>query len=267
MISAPARIKRVMSLTPPQLERYARHIMLREIGGPGQQKLLKAHIALVGLGALGGPAALYLAAAGVGKLTLIDDDSVSLSDLQRQVLFTTRDVGQPKTDVGERRLAAINPELGIETHAVRLAPDNAERLLSGANVVIDGSDSFATRFAVNAACHALGLPLVSGAVGRWSAQLSVFKSGLTRGKPAGERLPCYRCLVSETPETEETCAMVGVVGPLTGLVGARLALEAVKEITGAGQSMSGRLWLFDGLSGDARTVTLKADPACSVCGG
>jgi molybdopterin/thiamine biosynthesis adenylyltransferase len=257
---------RAMSLTPQQLERYARHIMLREIGGPGQQRLMNAHVALVGLGALGGPAALYLAAAGVGTLRLIDDDSVSLSNLQRQVLFATGDVGQPKTETGERRLTAINPDLKVETRAIRLSPDNARELLAGADIVIDGSDSFTTRFAVNAACHALGLPLVSGAVGRWSAQVSCFKSGLTKGQPLASRLPCYRCLVSEMPESEETCAMVGVVGPLTGIVGTRLALEAVKEITGAGQSMAGRLWLFDGLSGDSRTVTLKADPKCVVCG-
>lgn len=255
-----------MSLTPQQLERYARHIMLREIGGPGQQRLLNAHVALVGLGALGGPAALYLAAAGVGTLRLIDDDSVSLSNLQRQVLFAASDVGQPKTETGERRLAAINPDLKIETRATRLSPENADGLLAGADIVIDGSDSFTTRFAVNAACHTLGLPLVSGAVGRWSAQVSCFKSGTTKGQPLANRLPCYRCLVSDMPESEETCAMVGVVGPLTGIIGARLALEAVKEITGAGQSMAGRLWLFDGLSGDSRTVTLKADPKCVVCG-
>ena len=195
-----------------------------------------------------------------------DSDSVSLSNLQRQVLFATGDVGQPKTETGERRLTAINPDLKVETRAIRLSPDNARELLAGADIVIDGSDSFTTRFAVNAACHALALPLVSGAVGRWSAQVSCFKSGLTKGQPLASRLPCYRCLVSEMPESEETCAMVGVVGPLTGIVGARLALEAVKEITGAGQSMAGRLWLFDGLSGDSRTVTLKADPKCVVCG-
>mgnify|MGYP000494029207 CR=1 FL=1 len=143
---------------------------------------------------------------------------------------------------------------------------NAAELLRGADIVIDGSDSFTTRFDVNAACHALSMTLVSGAVGRWSAQVSVFKSGHTKGRAAKDRLPCYRCLVSEMPETEETCAAVGVVGPLTGIVGARMALEAVKEITGAGQSMAGRLWLFDGLSGDSRNVALRADPACMVCG-
>lgn len=255
-----------MSLTPEQLERYARHIMLREIGGPGQQKLVKAHVALVGLGALGGPAAMFLAAAGVGTLTLIDDDTVSLSNLQRQVLFGTADIDWPKTEAGAARLTALNPNVHLHERRTRLDEANAAELLAGAHLVIDGSDSFTTRFAVNGACHALGTLLVSGAVGRWSAQVSVFKSGLTRGKPAAERLPCYRCLVSEAPGTEETCAAVGVVGPLTGMVGARLALEAIKEITGAGTSLAGKLWLFDGLSGDSRTVALHADPACVVCG-
>lgn len=255
-----------MSLTPEQLERYARHIMLREIGGPGQQKLVNAHVALVGLGALGGPAALFLAAAGVETLTVIDDDTVSLSNLQRQVLFGRGDIGWPKTEAGAARLTGLNSNVKVIERAERLDAANARALLHGAHIVVDGSDSFATRFEVNAACHALGLPLVSGAVGRWSAQVSVFKSGLTTGRALAERLPCYRCLVSEIPETEETCSAVGVIGPLTGMVGARLALEAVKEITGAGTSLAGRLWLFDGLSGDSRTVTLHADPACVVCG-
>jgi molybdopterin-synthase adenylyltransferase len=253
-----------MSLTPVQLERYARHIMLRELGGVGQQKLLKAHVALVGLGALGGPAALYLAAAGVGHLSVIDDDHVSLSNLQRQILFSTGEIGEPKTAAGAARLIALNSDTTITQKRSRLDASNAARLLTGADIVVDGSDSFTTRFDVNAACHELGLPLVSGAVGRWSAQVSVFKSGLTKGQAT--RLPCYRCLVSEMPETEETCAAVGVVGPLTGMIGARLGLEAVKEITGAGTSLAGKLWLFDGLTGDSRLVGLPADPHCVVCG-
>lgn len=255
-----------MSLTPEQLERYARHIMLRELGGVGQQKLLKAHMALVGLGALGGPAALYLTAAGVGKLTVIDDDAVSLSNLQRQVLFSTGEVGEPKTAAGAARLISINPDVQIVQKRARLVAANAGDLLTGADIVVDGSDSFATRFDVNAACYELGAPLVSGAVGRWSAQVSVFKAGLTKGKPQKERLPCYRCLVGEMPEAEETCSAVGVVGPLTGMIGARLALEAVKEIVGVGTSLAGKLWLFDGLTGDSRLVGLPADPACVVCG-
>ena len=255
-----------MSLTPDQLERYARHIMLRELGGVGQQKLLKAHVALVGLGALGGPAAMYLAAAGIGALTLIDDDAVTLSNLQRQVLFGTSDIGKPKTEAGSRELSAMNPDVRIVTKATRLNASNAKSLLESAHIVVDGSDSFVTRFDVNHACYDLGVPLISGAVGRWSAQVSVFKAGLTKGKPAKDRLPCYRCLVADSPESEETCAAVGVIGPLTGVIGARLALETVKEIAGVGTSLAGKLWLFDGLSGDARTVTLHADPACVVCG-
>ena len=150
-----------MSLTPQQLERYARHIMLREVGGPGQQALLKAHVALVGAGALGGPAAMYLAAAGVGKLTIIDDDDVSLSNLQRQVLFATGDVGRAKTEVAEERLSALNPDVEIAPRPARLVGANARELLAGADIVVDGSDSFTTRFDVNAACHGLGVTLVT----------------------------------------------------------------------------------------------------------
>lgn len=255
-----------MSLTPSQLERYARHIMLREIGGPGQQRLLESHVAMIGAGALGGPAAMYLAAAGIGALTIVDDDTVSLSNLQRQVLFATPDVGRAKTEAARERLGALNPDVNVLIKNVRLDAENAAALIAGADIVIDGSDSFTTRFDVNAACHRAGVPLVSGAVGRWSAQVSVFRSGLTKGRPIGERLPCYRCLVSEMPDTEETCAMVGVIGPLTGMIGARMALEAVKEITGAGHSLAGKVWLFDGLSGESRTVRLVADPVCVVCG-
>jgi molybdopterin/thiamine biosynthesis adenylyltransferase len=175
-------------------------------------------------------------------------------------------VGRAKTEVARERLVALNPDVAIRGEQVRLDAANAGALIAGADLVVDGSDSFTTRFDVNAACHRAGVPLVSGAVGRWSAQVAVFRSGQTLGKPIGERLPCYRCLVSDMPETEETCAMVGVIGPLTGMIGARMALEAVKEITGAAPSMAGTVWLFDGLSGDSRTVKLTADPACVVCG-
>lgn len=256
-----------MSLTPAQLERYARHIMLREVGGPGQQKLRRAHVAIVGAGALGGPAAAYLAAAGIGRLTLIDDDVVSLSNLQRQVLFNTTDVGRPKTEVARERLNALNPDVEVNAIAQRFTPETAAGMIAGADIAIDGSDNFATRFAVNDACHQHGVTLVSGAIGRWSAQVSVFKSGVTKTAPPDQRLPCYRCFVPEAPEQEETCAAVGVIGPLTGFVGARLALETVKEITGAGTSLAGRLWLFDGLSGDSRAIGLPRDPACPTCGG
>ena len=255
-----------MSISPDRLERYARHIMLREIGGAGQKRLAGAAVAIIGLGALGGPAALYLAAAGVGRLRLIDDDRVSLSNLQRQVLYRTADVGALKTEIALSSLEALNPDCRTEAVCERLTAANAASLLSGFGVVIDGSDTFASRFAANAACLELGSVFITAAVSRWSAQAGVFRAGLTRHAPAAERAPCYRCFVPEAPGQEETCAATGVAGPLTGIVGARLALEAVKEITGAGDTLDGRIWLFDGLSGEERTLRLSADPACLACG-
>ena len=248
------------------VERYARHIVLREIGGPGQARLNAAHIALVGVGGLGSPAALYLAAAGIGTLTLIDNDAVSLSNLQRQILYATGDVGAPKTEKASKVLSGLNPGVSVRTHAERLTPDTAAELLAGADLVLDGTDEFATRFAVNAACHANGQTLISGAVGRWEGQVATFKSGLTRNAAIAKRLPCYRCFVPEIPPDAETCAAVGVVGALTGVIGSVMAMEAIKDVTGAGESLAGRLWLYDGLSGEARTVRLPADPNCPVCG-
>lgn len=253
------------AFTSDERERYARHILLKEIGGAGQQRLKSASVAIVGLGGLGAPAALYLAAAGVGKLTLIDDDGVSLSNLQRQILFRTTDVGHLKTEIGAGALRALNPHVETAPKAVELHALNARRLLAGADVVLDGTDDFETRYLVNAACHEMGVPLVSGAVGRWQGQLAVFASGTTKGRPLAERLPCYRCFVPEAPPDAEHCAQVGVVGALTGVIGAAMALEAIKVITRAGTPLSGRMMLFDGLAGDARTVRLAADPACPVC--
>ncbi len=255
-----------MSLSAEERERYARHIMLKEIGGPGQQALKRACVALVGMGGLGAPAALYLAAAGVGRLRLIDDDAVSLSNLQRQILYRTGDVGAAKTARAAEAISALNPYVVVETHATRLTEDNAAMLLADVSLVLDGCDDFKTRFAVNAACHALATPLISGAVGRWDAQIATFKSGLTKGRPPAERLPCYRCFVPDIPPEAETCAQVGVVGALTGVAGTLMALEAVKEIAGAGESLAGRILLFDGLSSETRTVRLPADPACPTCG-
>lgn len=247
------------------VERFARHIMLREIGGPGQARLAAAHVAIVGVGGLGGPAALYLAAAGVGRLTLIDDDAVSLSNLQRQILFRTGEVGEPKVEAARRTLGALNPGCAITACEVRLDDGNAGGLLGGAGVVLDGSDSFSTRFAVNAACHASGKTLVAGAVGRWTGQVGVFRSGQTRGEPVERRSPCYRCLVPEPPEAEETCAAAGVAGPLTGVVGSMMALESIKIVVGAGRPLDGRLLVFEGLTGDSRVLTLPPDPVCPVC--
>ena len=244
-----------MTFSDDEIERYARHLVLAEIGGPGQQRLRAARVAIVGLGGVGAPASLYLAAAGVGALRLIDHDTAALSNLQRQIIFAGADIGRPKVEAGADRLNALNPHVAIEPAPEQLAPANAARLLAGCDVVIDGTDDFQTRFAVNAACVAAGVPLVSGALGRWSGQVGVFAAR-----------PCYRCLVPEAPPDAETCARVGVVGALAGVVGSMAALEAIKLITGAGEALTGRLLLYDGLAGGARVVGVAADPACAVCG-
>lgn len=255
-----------MALGPEERERYARHILLKEIGGPGQQRLKAASAAIVGMGGLGAPAALYLAAAGFGRLRLIDDDTVALSNLQRQVLYRSDEVGAAKASRARDALCALNPHVAIEVRGERLTSANARDLLAGADVVLDGTDDFATRFAVNDACHALGLTLISGAVGRWDGQVATFKSGRTKHRPAEERLPCYRCLVPEAPPNPETCAQVGVVGALTGVIGAMMALEAIKEIAEAGEGLAGRVLFYDGLEATCRTVKLPRDPSCPVCG-
>jgi molybdopterin/thiamine biosynthesis adenylyltransferase len=244
-----------MSFTPAEVERYARHLVLREVGGPGQQRLKAASVLIVGAGGLGSPAALYLAAAGVGRLILVDADHVSLSNLQRQVLFATAEVGEAKTAAGARRLAALNPEAIVEPIAENLTEANAAGLLARADLVLDGCDNFPTRFAVNAACAAQGRTLVSGAIGRWTGQVGVFASR-----------PCYQCLVPEPPPDAETCSAVGVVGALAGVIGAMMALEAIKLIAQAGEPLRGRLLIYDSLAGETRTLRVGADPACPVCG-
>jgi molybdopterin/thiamine biosynthesis adenylyltransferase len=244
-----------VSFSQGEVERYARHLVLREVGGAGQQALERASVAIVGAGGLGAPAALYLAAAGVGRLKLIDPDVVDLSNLQRQVLFETADIGAPKVEAARRRLVALNPHVNVEGVQESLAEDNAVALIAKCDLVLDGTDDFATRFAVNAACVAAGVPLVSGAIGRWTGQVGVF---------AGR--PCYRCLVPETPPDAETCAAVGVVGALAGVIGSLMALEAIKLITGAGEPLAGRLVIFDALAAETRTVTVTADPDCPLCG-
>lgn len=242
-------------LSPDERERYARHILLKEIGGPGQQELKAARVAIVGAGGLGAPAALYLAAAGIGRVRLIDHDTVSLDNLQRQVIFRSDDVSASKVERAQAALSALNDNVETEIERQRLTDANAAYLLQGVDIVLDGTDDFGTRFAVNAATRELGTPLVSGAVGRWEGQVSVFARGG----------PCYRCLVPDIPPDAETCARVGVVGALTGVIGSMMALEAIKLITKSGEPLLGRVMLFDGLAGEARTVTLKRDPSCPVC--
>ena len=245
-----------MPFSDAEVERYARHLVLKEIGGPGQQALKAARVLIVGAGGLGAPAALYLAAAGVGRIGLADGDVVVLSNLQRQVLFASDDVGKPKTEAAAERLAGLNPHVEIVAHPVMLGSDNAADIVAGYDLVLDGTDDFDSRFAVNAACVALQKPLISGAIGRWSGQVGVF-----------EGRPCYQCLVPETPPDAETCAVVGVVGALAGVVGSAMALEAIKLITGAGKPLVGRLLLYDGLNAETRVVRVGADPDCPVCGG
>jgi molybdopterin/thiamine biosynthesis adenylyltransferase len=243
-----------MRFSDGEVERYARHLVLREVGGSGQQKLKAARVLLVGMGGLGAPAALYLAAAGVGTLGLADADTVSLSNLQRQVLYQTGDVGRAKVEVAAERLTALNPHVAVEPHPVWLNGDNADALVSQYDLILDGTDDFATRFAVSDACVRHGRTLVSGALGRWTGQVGVFQGR-----------PCYRCLVPEVPPDAETCALVGVVGALAGVIGSMMALEAVKVLTGAGQALSGRLLIYDALAAETRTVRIGADPACPAC--
>jgi len=247
---------RRVSFSDEEVERYARHLVLREIGGPGQQALKAARVLIVGAGGLGAPAALYLAAAGIGRLGLLDPDTVALSNLQRQVLYGVADIGATKVKVGARRLTALNPHVALAPVSRALDAGNANQLLAGWDLVLDGTDDFATRFAVNAACVSGGKTLVSGAIGRWTGQVAVFKGR-----------PCYRCLVPDIPPDAETCAAVGVIGALAGVIGAMMALEAIKVITGAGDSLQGRLLIYDALTAEGRTVRLSADPECPVCGG
>ncbi len=243
-----------MNFSPEEVDRYARQLVLRELGGPGQQKLKAATVALVGVGGLGAPAALYLAAAGVGSLRLIDADTVALSNLQRQVLYTLDDIGVAKTAAAANALAALNPHVAVDPIARALTPENATELLAGCDLVLDGTDDFTARFAVNAACHSLNISLVSGAIGRWTGQVGVFS-----GKP------CYRCLVPDIPPDAETCAVVGVVGALAGVIGTLMAVEAIKLISGTGEALTGRLLIYDALPAQTRTIKIAPNPACPVC--
>jgi molybdopterin/thiamine biosynthesis adenylyltransferase len=245
-----------MVFTDAEVERYARHLVLREVGGPGQQKLKAASALIVGAGGLGSPAALYLAAAGVGAIFVVDPDDVDRSNLQRQILYAEADVGRSKAETAADRLAALNPHIFVAGYNGAFDASTADELCQGVDMVLDGTDDFAVRYEVNAACVRHGKPLISGAIGRWTGQVGVFRSK-----------PCYRCLVPEIPPDAETCVAVGVVGALAGVVGSMMALEAIKLITGAGEPLLGRLMIYDALSGETRTVKVGADPDCPVCGG
>lgn len=245
-------------MTPDAVKRYARHLVLKEIGGPGQHALLSARLAIVGAGGLGGPAGLYLAAAGLGHITLIDDDVIEASNLQRQIQFTSADIGTSKASVMAEHLQRLNPDVTAIAKTQRLTPENAKALLAGHDIVLCGVDNFEARFAVNRACLTLGLPHVSGALGRFDGQVSSFG-----GKGTG---PCYRCFVPELPPQAESCAEAGIIGALAGIVGSFMALEAIKIITGAGEPLLGRVWIYDGLRANSRTVSLPRDTHCPDCG-
>lgn len=247
-------------LSDDELDRYARHIVLREVGGRGQAQLKAARVAVIGAGGLGSPCLLYLAAAGVGSLTIIDDDSVAVSNLQRQILFTTADTGRTKVTAAAARLTALNPHVAVTPVATRIDNGNAAALLAGHDFVADGCDSFATRLAVADAALALAMPLVSGAVGPFDGQVATFKGYLPD-------LPCYRCLVGDAhDQVGVSCAETGVIGALTGIIGAMMALEVIREITAFGDSLAGRLLLFDAMGARMRTVRLPRDAGCTSCG-
>jgi len=238
--------------------RYSRHLALPEFGAAAQEQLGAASVLIVGLGGLGSPAALYLAAAGVGRLLLNDFDQVDASNLQRQVLYRSTDVGVSKTQAAAAAIKALNPDCHPERLEGRLDAAALAQVLQRADLVLDGSDNFGTRFAVNAACVAVRKPLVSGAALRYEGQLSVFD-------PREPLSPCYACLYEETGEELEDCRRNGVLAPLTGVIGSLMAVEALKLLTGIGQPLTGRLLRYDALSGEARYTSLKRDPACPVC--
>jgi len=256
-----------MEFTDPQVRRYARHILLDEIGGVGQAKLLASRVLVIGAGGLGSPLLLYLAAAGVGAIGIVDDDVVDLSNLQRQIAHTDQRIGMAKVESARAAVAAINPDVTIEPHRVRLDADNALDLISRYDIVADGSDNFSTRFLVNDACFFAGKPLVSAAVLRFDGQLATFAP--RRRDPAGsEPGPCYRCLYREPPPPGEvpSCAEAGVLGAFCGVMGSLQATEVIKELLGIGESMAGWLLVVDALAVTWRRIRVRRDPGCPLCG-
>lgn len=250
-----------MPLSDEELNRYARHLVLRQVGGPGQARIRAASVLVVGAGGLGSPVTLYLAAAGIGRIGLVDDDAVSLSNLQRQILFRTADVGRPKVEAGAQTLKALNPGVQVDAHHTRLTADNALSLLAGYDIVADGSDNFATRFLLNDACFFARKPLVSAAVTEFEGQLATYK-----GYEAG--LPCYRCLFPAPPPagTVPNCSETGVLGAAAGVMGSLQALEVLKEAAGLGTGLAGKILVYKALTTEFHTARLGKDPACALCG-
>lgn len=247
-----------MSLTDDQLDRYARHLILKEVGGAGQQKLLSSRVLVIGAGGLGSPLLLYLAAAGVGTLGLVDDDTVDLSNLQRQIIHMTDKLGQAKTASAADLIARLNPDVRLVQHPLRLAPENAERLIADYDLVVDGTDNFQTRFLVNDLCIRLKKTLISGALSQFDGQLATFR-GYAPDKP------CYRCLVPEDPGNIGNCAEDGILGAVAGVVGTLMATEVLKELLGLGDSLAGKLVIYDALGTGLRKIKLPKDPGCPHC--
>jgi len=242
-----------------QLLRYSRHILLPQIGIDGQQKLLGSRVLIIGMGGLGSPVALYLAASGVGQIVIVDHDRVELSNLQRQIVHTTAAIGQNKVDSAQRALKALNPEISITAINTRLDPDALDEEVHLADACVDASDNFATRFALNRACVTHKTPLISGAVIRMEGQVAVFRAD----RPDS---PCYRCLYRDMDELAETCSQTGVLAPLPGIIGSIQATETLKVLLDVGEPLAGRLLLLDAMTMEWRSVRLRKDPACPVCG-
>ena len=257
--AAPATLPSTFS--PVELDRYARHILLREIGGPGQKRLKQAKVLVVGAGGLGSPALLYLAASGVGTIGVIDPDVVEGSNLQRQVIHADDRIGMPKVFSAERAMRALNPFVQVRPYHRRLDDSSAEALIAEYDMVLDGCDNFDTRYLVNRTCARLGKPLVAGAIAQWEGQLSVWDPG--------HGAPCYECVfpTRPAPGLVPTCAEAGVAAPLPGILGTMMAMEALKLITGAGEPLRGRLMIHDALGSETRTITVRKRADCPVCGG
>jgi adenylyltransferase/sulfurtransferase len=247
-------------LTSEELERYARHIIMREVGGPGQAALKAARVLVIGAGGLGAPSLLYLAAAGIGTLGVVDDDTVSLSNLQRQVIHATQDIGRPKVDSAGDRILALNPHVTLRTHATRLNASNAIEIIGNYDVVLDGSDNFATRYLVSDACFLAKKTLIAGALGVFDASLTTIRTGAADD---GQPYPTYRCLFPEAPPpgTTPTCEEAGVLGALAGVLGSMMALEAIREIVGFGESLVGRLVMIDARAMRFETLRYARDPS------
>lgn len=250
-----------MNLTDEQLERYSRHIILRDVGGAGQMALMQAKVLVVGAGGLGAPMLQYLAAAGVGTIGIVDDDTVDLSNLQRQVIHATADIDRPKAQSAADAINALNPDVTVQLHEVRLTKENAADIIGDYDIVADGTDNFKTRHIVSDTCVALKKTLVSAALGPFEGQLATFKPH------AGDGLPCYRCFLPEEPpeDQQRTCSDIGILGAVAGVMGTLQALEVLKEILDIGESLAGKMMLYDALSAETRTIGLPQDPNCPVC--